>query len=447
MLHSASSPAAERASNVRYWVLGGFCLAAAIAYVQRYAINLLSPDIRETLELNEDRMGTVMSSFFAAYALASLPAAYLAERWGTRRALALYAVLWSLATGLMCLPRDRTEMIFVWSLAGAAQAGLFPCAMIGLRHWLPVSLRAFGSGMLSTFMNVGATLAPLTAGLLRNSWDFTWREIFVWLSIPGLVWAVWYWWFFRDTPSEHPAVNTAERTLIETGRIEPRTSHESLAVPWRSLATSFRMWLICAQQFLRAAAQVFFGTWFATLLTETPDIPSEQVAALASLPPIPLIVGSFVGGAASDWLLWRTGSLRLSRQWLAVASLLVCAAMFMASTLVTDGYTRVWLICVGCFFMTMGGVSSYAITMDLGGRHVGTVFSIMNMAGSLGAAAFPKYAGWLVSRTHDWNHVLLSMAVIYVAAAACWSLLDPTGTLMTNSAAQPRQDAESKAND
>src|SRR4029078_4796718 len=90
----------ERPTNIRYWVLAMFCTAAAIAYIQRYAINQLAPDIGEKLQLNNEQMVDVMSSFFGAYALASLPSAYLAERWGSRRSLTAYAIVWSLATGL-----------------------------------------------------------------------------------------------------------------------------------------------------------------------------------------------------------------------------------------------------------------------------------------------------------------------------------------------------------
>jgi cyanate permease len=83
--------------------------------------------------------------------------------------------------------------------------------------------------------------------------------------------------------------------------------------------------------------------------------------------------------------------------------------------------------------MTIGGVSAYTITLDVGGSHVATVFSTMNMCGSIGAALFPYYAGKLVDATGDWNHVLLSMAAIYVAAATCWALLNPNGTLFEDS--------------
>jgi hypothetical protein len=40
--------------------------------------------------------------------------------------------------------------------------------------------------------------------------------------------------------------------------------------------------------------------------------------------------------------------------------------------------------------------------------------------------------------TGDWNDVLWSIAVIYVAAAVCWALLDPNGTLFEE-APQPKQ--------
>jgi hypothetical protein len=89
----------------------------------------------------------------------------------------------------------------------------------------------------------------------------------------------------------------------------------------------------------------------------------------------------------------------------------------------------VGLISAGCLFMTIGGVNAYAITMDLGGRHVATVFSTMNMCGSFGAAAFPVYVGKLLDVTGNWDYVLFSIAGIYIAAATCWALLNPNGTL------------------
>jgi MFS family permease len=418
----------ETATSIRYWVLAAVCGAAAIGYVQRYAINLLVPSIQDDIGIDKDHMGIVMGGFFLGYAATQIPAGWLGDHWGSRKALSLYALVWSAATGLLAAAWDWTSLLCIWTLAGAAQAGLFPCAVIAARDWLPSTRRALASGMLSTFMNVGAVLAPLTAGWLLLY--YSWREVFLWLSIPGIAWAAWYFWWYRDRPSEHKSVNEAERMLIAEGHLPTALANRHKApTPWLRLATSTRMWLICVQQFLRAAAQVFFGTWFGTFLLESPGISENEAAVLASAPPALLIAGSLAGGVISDWLLHHTGSRRLSRQWLAVVNLFLCAAAFAIAASVSGTYLRVGLISAGCLFMTIGGVSSYTITMDTGGAHVATVFSTMNMSGSIGAAVFPAYAGWLVAKTGDWNFVLWSMAAIYVAAAVCWALLNPDGTL------------------
>lgn len=440
-------------------MLAIFCAAAAIGYIQRYAVNFLAGPMQDDLSLDKEQMGSVMSSFFVAYAAMMLPAGWIADRYGSRRTLAVCALLWSIATAAMAGANGLTGLVAVWAVMGAAQAGLFPSAVIGLRRWLPASRRALASGMLSCFMNVGAVLSPLAAGALVTAGGCTWREVFVWLAAPGVAWAVVYFLWYRDRPQDHAAVNAEELRAIglrmedrgsretEGSRMEDGGSREEMpydaggkssppssilhhpSSPWRALAFSPRMWLICAQHFLRAAAQVFFGTWFGSFLRESPGMSEEDVALAASYPPMLLIAGSVAGGFISDWLLRVTGSRRVSRQGLAVVNLLVCAAMFLAAAWSTDIWTRVALICAGCFFMTVGGVSAYTITMDLGGAYVATVFSAMNMFGSLGSAAFPKYVGWLVEQTGNWDHVLYSIVAIYVAAAVCWAMINPNGSL------------------
>jgi MFS family permease len=461
------------ATQVRYWVLAIFCIAAAIGYIQRYAINYLNDAIRFDVGLDKDQMGWVMFSFFMAYAVMMLPAGWIADRFGSRRMLAACALSWSIATALMATADNLTELVTMWAVMGAAQAGLFPSAVIGLRKWLPATRRALASGMLASFMNVGAVLSPLAAGALVENTGASWRDIFLCFAAPGMVWAVWYYIWYRDQPREHRAVNAAEIAVIEGSRIEDRGVEIGLRledrgsreetqqdadrvssppssilnppspVPvWRVLTFSPRMWLICAQHFLRAAAQVFFGTWFATFLRESPGMSAQHVDLASSFPPMMLIVGSLAGGVISDWLLRVTGSRRVSRQGLAVVNLLLCAAMFFVAASIDDIWTRVALICAACFFMTVGGVSSYTITMDLGGAYVATVFSAMNMFGSLGSAAFPKYVGWLVNQADVWNvapavcwnYVLYSIVAIYLAAALCWLLIDPNGSLFAEQA-------------
>ena len=87
------------------------------------------------------------------------------------------------------------------------------------------------------------------------------------------------------------------------------------------------------------------------------------------------------------------------------------------------------VIGVGAFCATFGGVSGYTVAIDLGGRHVATVFSTMNMCGNIGAALFPVTAGWLVSYTGNWNVIIFLFAAIMAVDAVCWAILNPKAPL------------------
>jgi ACS family glucarate transporter-like MFS transporter len=145
---------------------------------------------------------------------------------------------------------------------------------------------------------------------------------------------------------------------------------------------------------------------------------------LNALPLLAVVLGSLAGGGLSDLLLAATGSRRWARQYLAVASLACCAALVLVAMAIRDTTLAVLVISAGQFFASCAGPAAYAITIDLGGRHVTTVFSFMNMCGNVGAFVFPIAVPWLLFWTGSWSAVLVGFAAIHVAAAVCWLCFD-----------------------
>jgi ACS family glucarate transporter-like MFS transporter len=92
----------------------------------------------------------------------------------------------------------------------------------------------------------------------------------------------------------------------------------------------------------------------------------------------------------------------------------------LAAFYIHDTTLAVLTISAGSFFASCAGPAAYAITMDLGGRHVTTVFSFMNMCGNAGAFVFPIAVPRLVAWTGAWDAVLFAFALIHAAAAVCW---------------------------
>jgi hypothetical protein len=102
----------------------------------------------------------------------------------------------------------------------------------------------------------------------------------------------------------------------------------------------------------------------------------------------------------------------------------------------------VLVISCGAFLSGMAGPLAYAVTIDMGGRAVATVFAAMNTAGNVGAGLLP----WVVPAFrraleanptilelcggNGWNGVLFLFSALYFLSAACWMLLRVRGTVL-----------------
>ena len=412
---------------MRYTVLGFLCAATVIGYLQRLALSAPTKIIEGELGLGPAGMGTVMATWYWGYALMQLPSGWVADRLGSKPALILFAVAWSSLTALTGFATGFTGLLLLWGLMGCAQAGLFPCATKAVGATFPRTQQAFASGGLAACMALGAAVAQwLTPQLLAG---LGWREILMVYAIPGLVWALAFAFIVPSPDAPIRTIKVEPEGVAEDGAAVPPTP---AAPQWSKLVTDGQMQLLCAQQFLRAAAVAFFYTWFPRFLKETRNLTDQEAGELAFWPPLVGMFGGFLGGVFSEWILRRTGNARLARQGMAVAAMTICATVALTSYFVEDTTIAVVLLCVGAFCGMAGGVSGYAVAIAYGGKRVAIVFATMNMSGNVGAGLFPFVVGWLVAFTGDWNLALLLFATLFAADAVCWTFLNPKGTLFND---------------
>lgn len=411
-------------TRARFIVLAGLCSAAALAYFVRNGVAPAESTIRADLGLTKEQSGLMMSAFFWPYALCQIPAAMLAQRLGARWALALYAVMWSVATAGFALG-ELGWMTASRAFMGVAQAGLVPVAVSAMARWFPKTAQATAAGAVSGFMSVGSIVAaPLTAALILS---VGWRWMFVLYAIPGVLWAAWFAWWHREEPAQHSSVNAEELELI--GHHASGVARETVTTPWRLLAGNPTMWLLCLQQFCRAAGYIFFASWFATYLQEARGMALMKSAWLTTLPLLADVAGGFSGGLISDALLRRTQSRRIARQGMAMAALLLCALLIFAAWTVSDPVLAVLVISAGMYCAGVVNPCYSATLMTCGGTHAGTVSAVTNMCGNFGAASFPILVPWLIAHAGGWNAVLAGFGSLYVLAAAFWLVLQSERSL------------------
>jgi MFS family permease len=379
-----------------------------IAYVQRSALGVPSEIIEVELGLGPAGMGIIMSAWYWAYAIGQLPGGWLADKIGSKPSLILFALAWSLVTGVVGMATGFVGLLILWTVMGGAQAGVFPCATRAIGAKFPRTEQAFASGCLACCMAGGAALAQYVTGQLLGS--LTWQQILAIYALPGLIWAGLY-------------------SVLVPKPDAPRARPSSTAapVPWMRLFDNPHMLLLCGQQFLRAAATALFFTWFPRFLQEAKGVGLAESGLLAALPLLAGMLGSLFGGTVSDLLLRKSGNARLSRQGLSTVAMVVSAGASFAAYWMPDAYVAVGLVSVAAFSGYVGGVSAYATAISMGGSRVATVFATMNMSGNIGAAILPLAVGTIAARTGDWNFTLLLFAGLYLGSGICWALLNPKG--------------------
>jgi len=389
-------------------------IITAISYLDRVCISMAAPFMQKDLHLTDAQMGFVFSAFTFAYAVLEIPGGWLADRFGPRLMLTRVVVWWSLLTAATGLIGGFVSLFFVRFLFGVGEAGMFPGLSRAFSRWLPQSWRGnpFGLVIMSALIG-GAVTQKLTAKLLE-AWHGNWRAIFFVYALTGLVWAaLWFWWF-RDDPHTHPAVNEAELKIIGTTR--PMTHPP---VPWANILCNRSMLLLCGMYFGVIYGWYFFLTWMPKYLLKARGFDLASTGSLAMLPLLAMAVGVALAGWVSDSLIQRIGR-RWGRRIPGLIGLPLAAVLLVVAIFTGDAKTSAYLFAIAAGLATFGVAPGWAACLDIGGEHAGVVTGTMNTFGNLGGTAMPLLMGFCLQWWNSWNASLLTVAFFYLVSAACW---------------------------
>jgi MFS transporter, ACS family, glucarate transporter len=428
MPHSSPHPTATnrtvRPTHARYWVVVFAITLAIIQYIDRICISQAAPLISQDLGLSPNQMGWVFSAFTLAYALFEIPCGYLGDRIGPRKVLLRIVIWWSFFTAATGLVRSWTVLMITRFLFGAGEAGCFPNLTKAFNRWLPFHERTRAQGIMWMSARWGGAVTPL---LVFGALQFMhWRTSFIVFGLLGVVWAIVFFWWYRDNPREHRSVNAEEAALLPA---ESEHSSDHVNVPWSKLWTSKTVWCLCGQYFAASYSWYFFITWFPTYLLKERGLDMKQSALLAGAPLLLGGFGSLLGGWISPWLSQRLGSVRRSRCSLGAVGFVVAAGLLVLSTFIKNPYMAVIAIALVSFCNDLMMPGAWTACMDVGGKYVGTLAGTMNMMGNLGGFVSPIVIGYIVEKTNNWTLTFYVTACVYLAGAICWLLLDPVTPL------------------
>ncbi|NNF32565.1 MAG: MFS transporter [Saprospiraceae bacterium] len=400
----------------RHWVTGGMFLLALLLYIDRVCISVAKDPIAGDLNLSDKAMGWVLSAFALGYALMQVPSGMMADRHGPRKVLTAIVTLWSALTAATGVAWNFMSMLVVRFLFGAGEAGAFPGMARAIYSWMPLQERGIITGINFSGSRLGAAFAlPLVAWLIES---YGWRMTFVILGVIGIVWALIWWTFFRDTPEEHPKLSPSEKEYILQNRQQQETGAKA-SLSRQQLFQSRNMWSVIGQYFCSNFTFFFALTWLFPYLKNKYQLESLEAGWYAVAPFIAGAIGNWVAGGLVDSI-FKKGNWNLSRNLPAIIGFALAAIGLIGCLYMETPLGAVFFLSIAIFGADMTLPPSWALCVDIGKSNAGAVSGTMNMAGNIGAfltaLAFPYLTDW----TGSVNYFFYVAAALNIAAILMW---------------------------
>jgi MFS family permease len=373
------------------------CAMHIILFVDRVNLAAAAETIKGDLGLTNIQLGVAFSAFNYAYAPFQLVGGWIADRFGSRRTLAICALAWALTTMATGAVGGLLTLFAVRFCLGMGEGATLPAATRALAKWTTEASRGFGMGLTHAAGRIGAGLtAPIVAFLITL---MSWRMIFVLLGIVSAVWALWWFRYYRDEPAEHPRMSAEE--LASLAQNAGQATRHSGPVPWRRLVP--RMVPSMVTYFCMGWTGWLYVTWMPSLFSKNYGVDMKKSAMFYAATFLCAMFAEFFGGVISDHLLQRTGKKSIARSLMVTVCLILALSALIPAILVHELIPGVISFTLALFFLDTAITPMWIATMDIAPEYAGSASALMNAAGAVAGILSPVAFGWILDRTGSWT--------------------------------------------
>lgn len=381
----------------RWGILALIMAAQTMANVGPLGIPSIAPLIREDLGLSMAQAGSFLSAYYIGAALMSLPAGWMADRWGVLATMVVGQAI--IAGGLFGVAGSGTFSLLtvIMACAGAGYGMLNPTTAKAAMAWFPRRQRATAVGLKQVGLPLGGAVGALVMPPLAL-W-LGWRSA---VTLPAaLIAAVGAltWLLYRDPPTalapvSGPAAAGRSRTLA-------------------GVLANRDLWLVSVSTLVFAGMQTVWMSFLVLYLTDVLRLTLVQAGRYLVMAQIAGMAGRVIFGVLSDGLF--EGRRRIV--------LVIAGAGSTACSLVMAGTgerTGAWIlaplaVAFGFFGIGWNGVQHTLLAELVGPRGAGTAVGLGLTVSSFGVSVCPPLFGLAVQRlggfTVPWAALGIAMAL------------------------------------
>ena len=417
-------------------------LLGVVTFLDRINISVAGSAIMRDLNISPDQWGWILSAFILSYGLMQIPMGALGDRRGHRATLALIVLWWSAFTLFTGMAGGFVGLLLIRLMFGVGEAGSSPCSTGVISRWFPKEKVGRAQGFVWAASRMGGALTPFIVIPVIAS--LGWRAAFYILGAVGVVWALVWFLFYRNNPSQMKGITAEELAEAPAAKLyasaeaaggasvgaarghsEISAAEPKVKIPWGQLLRARQFWLLLTMYFFYAFGSWFFFSWFPTFMELGRGFDKDQLTYAIAAPFVMSMIGNISGGYLTDHLAARYG-LKVGRKALGSGALIL-SALFMFLAAFIPGKLQVFIFLSLCFgVVDLMLPSAWALCIDLGKKYAGALSGAMNTAGNLGGFVCATVFGYLVKATGNYNLPLFLIAGMLVISAVLFLFIDPT---------------------
>jgi MFS family permease len=365
MASRTAAPPAQTQLSFGLVVMVG--LAIMLNYIDRGAVSIAAPLIKDEMGLSATGYGLVVSAFFWTYVPVLVLAGWLADRISVWKLMAGGVAVWALATLLMGFAGGLTALVILRLAMGVGEGVAFPSGS-KLMARAPEARRGLANVALSGGLAMGPLVGTLAGGAILAAYG--WRPMFVVFGLVTLLWLL-PWMRYRhevDAPLAEEAAG---------------------AVGYSALLRTRSLWAISAYHFTGTYALYFVIAWLPLYLVKVRGYDIADMALLTAVFYLAQTAGAALSGWIADTMIAGGRDVSAVRRGVGLAA--TCFAAVGILAIAQTGSTMAllaWLVPTGvCFGAVTGTLFVVGQTLAgpaSAGRWVGVQSGFGNLAGVIG---------------------------------------------------------------
>ena len=360
-------------TEARWGIAALLFVATVINYIDRQTLSVVAPVLTRELQISNTEYANILTAFLIPYTVMYVPAGWLCDRWGTRRALAGFMAWWSVANALHALVRGALGLGVFRFLLGVGESGNFIAAGKAISEWFPPKERAFANGLVNAAAATGAIISPpLIAWVTLR---FGWRFAFVATGVLGFVWLL-PWLAVYRRPQADPADSRPP-------------------VPWSSLLRMPAVWGLLVSRIFADPVWWFYLFWLPKYLSDVRHFSMAEIGLFAWMPYLAADLGSLFGGWVSGKLVAR-GAEVVQARCRAMIPFALCMPLGVAVNYLPST-AALAMICLVAFAHMAWKTNLMTITNDIfPARIVGSAAGVVGLGSGLAGAISTPLVGRIV---------------------------------------------------